>query len=111
MTQPAFTSGPWAFDGPSHNIIVWGPDPEHRVCFMTSNGPALENAQLIAAAPDLYEALTEARDLIHAGYCDDEARSDAPELSDAEIDEGAAPIHCEECRNASAALAKARGEA
>lgn len=35
------TPGPWSFDGPEHNIIVWGPEPEQRVCFMTSDGPAL----------------------------------------------------------------------
>lgn len=31
--------------------------PFMRVCFMTSDGPAMANARLIAAAPDLLEAL------------------------------------------------------
>lgn len=58
------TPGPWTFDGPAHNIIVWGPQPEHRVCFMTSDGPTSANARLIAAAPDMLAALEHARDFI-----------------------------------------------
>ena len=54
-----FTPGPWSFDGPTHSIIVWGPEPEQRVCFMTSDGPARANARLIVAAPDMLVALTE----------------------------------------------------
>lgn len=51
------TPGPWSFDGPLSSIIVWGAEPDIRVCFMTSDGPAKANARLIAAAPDLLEAL------------------------------------------------------
>jgi len=49
------TPGPWEFDGPEHAIIVWS-DPQHRVCFMTSDGAARANARLITAAPDLLAA-------------------------------------------------------
>lgn len=64
MSAVKHTPGPWSFDGPAHSIIVWGPTPELRVCFMTSDGPAEANARLIAAAPDMLEALSEARTTI-----------------------------------------------
>lgn len=51
------TPGPWSFEGPDHSIIVYGPEPEQRICFMTSDGPATANALLIAAAPELLAAL------------------------------------------------------
>jgi hypothetical protein len=54
MDKP--TPGPWSFDGPDYNIIIWGAKPETRVCFLTSDGPTKANARLIAAAPDLLEA-------------------------------------------------------
>lgn len=47
--------GPWSFDGPPDNLIVWS-DAGHRVCFMTSDGNAEANARLIAAAPVLLKA-------------------------------------------------------
>lgn len=50
------TPGPWSWDGPPDNIIVWS-SPENRVCFLTSNGPTEANAALIAAAPDMLHAL------------------------------------------------------
>ena len=50
------TPGPWAFDGPADNIIVWS-GPNHRVCFMTSEGNAKANARLISAAPQLLEVV------------------------------------------------------
>ena len=60
------------------------------------------------ALGDLYEALEDARDLIHAGYCEPESAADEPERED----DGASvtPIHCEECRCATAALEKARSQ-
>jgi hypothetical protein len=54
------TPGPWSFDGPRSSIIVWGPDPNIRVCFMTSDGPCDANACLIAASPTMLEALEDA---------------------------------------------------
>lgn len=63
MAESKHTPGPWAFDGPPHNIIVWcGPDK--RVAFiMTSDGPAEANARLIATAPELLDALR-----LHVAY-------------------------------------------
>lgn len=53
------TPGPWFFDGPSENLIVWEwNNADNRICFMTSDGPARANAHLIAAAPDLLEVAT-----------------------------------------------------
>jgi len=50
------TPGPWTFDGPRHNIhVVQEAAPNMRVCFMTSDGPTLDNARLIAAAPDMLQ--------------------------------------------------------
>lgn len=43
------TKGEWSFDGEPHNIIVWSSE-ENRVCFMTSNGLAEENAAFIVGA-------------------------------------------------------------
>jgi hypothetical protein len=53
------------FNGPQHNIIVWS-GPDTRVCFMTSDGAAKENARLIAAAPDLLEALKASNEKLQA---------------------------------------------
>lgn len=39
--------------------VVDADDPNMRVCFLTSDGPTERRARLIAAAPDLLEALTE----------------------------------------------------
>lgn len=52
------TEGPWMFHGPDHNIHVCEErDPNMRVCFMTSTGPTVERARLIAAAPDMLALL------------------------------------------------------
>lgn len=48
----------WAWDGPRNNIHVFqADDPNMRICFLTSDGPTEERANLIAAAPELLEAL------------------------------------------------------
>ncbi|MDE2107144.1 MAG: hypothetical protein KGL39_58605 [Patescibacteria group bacterium] len=64
MSNDAHSPGPWTYDGPPDNIIVWcGPD--HRVAFiMTSDGPAEANARLIAAAPDLLASLKRAHEML-----------------------------------------------
>lgn len=46
------TPGPWTFDGPPSSRIVWA-GTEHRICFLTSDGPNLANAHLIAEAPTM----------------------------------------------------------
>ena len=59
--ETKFTPGPWTanrYVGERDNWFVRGPNDE-RVCG-SGSGPVVEaNARLIAAAPDLYEALTE----------------------------------------------------
>lgn len=63
MIDPQFTPGPWIADGPPSNIhILEEARPHMRVCFMTSNGNCVHNANLIAAAPDLFEALEQILD-------------------------------------------------
>lgn len=50
------TPAPWAFHGPRTNIhVCQADDPNMRICFMTSDGPTVANARLIAAAPDLLD--------------------------------------------------------
>jgi hypothetical protein len=61
-TKLESTPGPWAWDGPADNIhVTQAEKPDHRICFLTSNGPTVANAALIAAAPDLYRALSAAQ--------------------------------------------------
>lgn len=56
------TPGPWTIDrdyraGMSWNThIVLERNPDHRICFMTSNGKEAD-ARLIAAAPDMLAAI------------------------------------------------------
>jgi len=68
MTTEAHTEGPWHFDGPPDNHIVWS-GPVNRICFMAhSNGVNPErdtaNARLISAAPDLLEVLKGVMDIL-----------------------------------------------
>ena len=62
MTKPAFTPGPWEYDPDtpiSHDI--YGGKKGFHICAATSGfsekGMTEANAHLIAAAPDMYEAL------------------------------------------------------
>ncbi len=107
MGTEKFTPGPWeAIDGKN---LVWVDGPAHNVCDLyhthigedgnefVSKHNAVANARLIAAAPDLYEALKVIRSLnakaSESGYTDSAALE---ELFTANA-------------LASAALAKARG--
>lgn len=68
MTEAKHTPGPWTVDGPTTNQIVWS-DQDNRVCFLAhSNGLNDErdkaNGRLIAAAPDMLEALKTCRDAL-----------------------------------------------
>ncbi len=56
-----FTKGPWTFDGPPDNHIVWASE-QGRICFMAHSAGVdpegdTANARLVASAPDLLEAL------------------------------------------------------
>jgi hypothetical protein len=58
MSEMKWSPAPWIAVGPDENIhIVQEGNPDMRVCFMTSNGPCVANAHLIASAPDLAKAL------------------------------------------------------
>jgi hypothetical protein len=63
------TPGPWEYDGGAQ--IVESARPHMRICFLPSDyheyASSKPNARLIAAAPDLLEALKMARDCI--SYC------------------------------------------
>lgn len=103
MTEPKFTPGPWKFDGeeagyydlPTLNIrdkdgyIVAG-----AVGYIDNSN--LSNAHLIAAAPDLYEALSD-----FAEY--ENLMEDGDDIA-------AMLKYGDASRKARAALAKARGE-
>ena len=56
MSEHTHTPGPWELDndereGMEWNIHVVQTNHDMRICFMTSDGPARENAELIALAP------------------------------------------------------------
>jgi hypothetical protein len=102
MTEPAFTPGPWkiyrASNGSMLGIGVDRPNDEDHAAGVTdaygglwgSGGEKEANARLIAAAPDLYEALEYARTNM----------GDPVPVSRRHV-----------ARKVDAALAKARGEA
>lgn len=92
MTDTKFTPGPWAWDG---DILTAGKSRRHLLYMEEAPGlrnEAAANMHLIAAAPELYEALC---NLI--GH----ARWVAGELD----------VHYAHLDEAVSALAKARGEA
>ena len=103
-----FTPGPWeVYDDLEHPLhLIWwrevSAEPEGpgilvaRTCF----APASEaNAHLIAAAPDMYEALESAAEHVCSFRCPSAWRTaDGP------------PPHSPECQAITAALAKARGQ-
>lgn len=52
--------GPWIAEGPPSNIhIVQADAPHMRVCFLTSNGPTVANAAVLAASWDMLAILKE----------------------------------------------------
>ncbi len=52
-----FTRGPWEQKVDGDQIDIWGNNGNQTVCMLDYNGEETKaNAQLIAAAPDLYEA-------------------------------------------------------
>ena len=63
MTAPKFTKGPWQSNG-SH---IYGPNPDRYLIAVACNEgsdekhtPLVANRDLIAAAPEMYEALKKA---------------------------------------------------
>ena len=59
-TVAQHTPGPWTIAGRETALkVVEARRSWMRVCFLTSDGPCEANARLIAAAPDLLEALKE----------------------------------------------------
>lgn len=122
MSDTEFTPGPWFVHdftelfgerkkSPISNVTVSCSTPDSiTVANMGSAltgtvAEALANANLIAAAPDLYDALTES--LAFAEYADSGACTYCGGLAGINID-------CRVCQwhdKATAALAKARGEA
>lgn len=77
MTDTKFTPGPWR-RGQTGNLRIYGPDGmgEHSGVVAevkSKNGHQTANAHLIAAAPDLYEALEEV--IAATGYSNGKARA------------------------------------
>ena len=108
MSERKWTPGPWVvydfpgtywpgIDAKLTSIITWGEFEETNGVQGNSLEEAKANAQLIAAAPDLYEALEQARDTILELI---NARNSEAEGSDEDWVGGI-----------NAALSKARGEA
>jgi hypothetical protein len=102
MTAPQFTPGPWHVVGRAeeYNLAVCAPRPgnEDRLDSVLGDEHAEANARLIAAAPELYEAL-EALRSYGCPVCQGDCGSANP------------PVVSCPTQQASAALAKARGEA
>lgn len=111
MTERPWTSGPWTIvpygDGDSLVIHVEGTD--WRICFMATPGSSPRamdtieaNAALIAAAPDLYEALEALLRIVESEF--QVERDERPDGSHI-----AASVRGDWLQ-ARAALARARGE-
>ena len=105
MSAPAFTPGPWTFHEPFAGFSkISGPDCQ-LIFGIAAGGPDEKqddetceaNAHLIAAAPDLYEALDRLRGYVGSPLC----------LSDHERERERRQMLV---TNAEATLAKARGE-
>mgnify|MGYP003404126325 CR=1 FL=1 len=93
-----FTKGPWVADVDCHGTVLVGCDeqPIADVTFVGHEG-SLANGQLIAAAPELFEALQEM--MAWAG-----------EIAGDNSDTEAAKIEISAVEKARAALAKATGD-
>jgi hypothetical protein len=114
MSAPAHTPGPWSIVpyGDGDSLAIHHNDTD-RVCFMATHGGSEQtwraiqaNANLIAAAPDMYAALNDARDMCsrYADFIRQNVRADDlemhPYLPDLE----------DVVTAANTALARARGE-
>ena len=115
MSDVKFTPGPWCLSKQSIRIIkkdfsAIGSDDGFLIAssmgrddsgFYASDSEADANAHLIAAAPDLYEALERSIDMLQDYALDYKKISGSNEVH---------PIHKEIIDQAEKALAKARGE-
>lgn len=108
MTDTKFTPGPWGIEETRDHLWIGvilsngKPDPivtyvDHGPDFTTeADATGKANAHLIAAAPELYEALDELFDLLTSGHSSwDDAYDNLPD---------------KQFKKIRAALAKARGE-
>ena len=72
-SKVAFTPGPWGFDGVWQ--IVEAGQPHSRVAFLPSDhakyASSVSNGHLIAAAPEMYEALKRARGYVKPSHSGD----------------------------------------
>ena len=123
MSETEHTPGSWmAFvagdvicvhleqDGPRHftDVIAW---PGFDSCDIKSHGEKIANANLIAAAPDLLDALTDARSAIESLSADALGEVRHPEqASDGEWGVMTWPIRDELLDKINRAIARARGE-
>ena len=97
-----FTKGPW-IEGIDGNNHVYGPDgmgQDSGLLAVVYKGRG--NIRLIAAAPDMYEALKEAYAFIADQYCDAESQA----LDGEYVSREARPLWDTICN----AMAKAEGE-
>ena len=63
MSRPKFTPGPWKIKAHGDRFRVIETDQETSVAIVQNMGDSIErisNAELIAAAPDMYDALASA---------------------------------------------------
>lgn len=109
MSEPTFTPGPWEADGadviatkPFRQILV---DYNRTVAANFTRDEAAANARLIAAAPEMYAALTDIFAMMDEGYLVRNTSDDAkPGWAMKQL-----PF-IKRLQTAHAALAKARGE-
>lgn len=96
MSEAKFTPGPWWVDCHNKNVFITDSENNTAVCKIMHLRPdGADNAHLIAASPELYEALAHAEEILR-----DVAKVSGLTHSDAES-----------CADTCfAALAKARGE-
>lgn len=90
MNAPQFTPGPWSIvpygDERNTNLVIHS-SPQNRVCFMATPGQGLDdashieaNARLLAAAPELFDALIVARGEVAQHH---NSRSALPQINSA----------------------------
>lgn len=101
----------WAWGGEPENIHVVQEDAPHmRICFLTSDGPTEERANLISSAPDMAEALKPFVDFIDILEIIRPGRGDDKEFLEISVaDDTKLVITFGDFRRAREALSKATG--